>query len=164
MQLVIGNKNYSSWSMRPWVLLKYFAIEFEEIRIPLFEDGFQEELALYSPTIRVPVLIDDGLMVWDSLSILEYVNEKFLTGTALPDEEEKGNLSFLLCRDACEFFSTKKWHANELSRTTAGGCSRHWLATLRLPHLPDYRKGSQQLSCAASWMNAHIFLRALQSS
>lgn len=84
MQLVIGNKNYSTWSMRPWVLLRHFDIDFDEIRIPLFVPGYQEALTHYSPTLRVPVLIDAGLTIWDSLAICEYVSEKYLEGAAYP--------------------------------------------------------------------------------
>jgi glutathione S-transferase len=60
MQLIIGNKNYSSWSMRPWLLLRHFKLGFKEIRIPLFVEGYQDRLRQYSPTLKVPVLIDEG--------------------------------------------------------------------------------------------------------
>ena len=83
LRLVIGNKNYSSWSMRPWLVLKHFGLEFEEIRIPLFTDTYEEELMQHSPTLRVPVLKDGDLVIWDSLAICEYVSEKFLQGAAL---------------------------------------------------------------------------------
>lgn len=86
MQLIIGNKNYSSWSMRPWVLLKHFDIPFEEVRVPLFVEGFQQELAKYSPTLKVPVLIDGDSTIWDSLAIVEYLSEKYLRGRALPED------------------------------------------------------------------------------
>ena len=58
MQLVIGNKNYSSWSLRPWLLLRHFGVPFVEIDISLFTDGYQQELEQYSPKLRVPVLKD----------------------------------------------------------------------------------------------------------
>jgi glutathione S-transferase len=81
MQLYIGNKNYSSWSMRPWVLMTQAGIPFEEVVIPF--DGMEEkspfriELAKISPAGRVPVLVDDGLVIWDTLAIAEYLAEKF---------------------------------------------------------------------------------------
>lgn len=84
MQLVIGNKNYSSWSMRPWVMLRHFGIAFEEIKVALFSDGYQQVLAQYSPSLRVPVLIDGGHTIWDSLAICEYVSEKHLDGSGYP--------------------------------------------------------------------------------
>ena len=84
MQLVIGNKNYSSWSMRPWLLLRHHAIAFEEIKVALFSDGYQQILAKYSPSLRVPVLIDNGHTIWDSLAICEYVSERYLNNHGYP--------------------------------------------------------------------------------
>lgn len=97
MQLVIGNKNYSSWSLRPWLLLKHFDVPFEEISIALFTEGYQQELAQYSPTLRVPVLIDGESTIWDSLAICEYVSEKYLKASALPQNIEER----ALCRAYC---------------------------------------------------------------
>lgn len=73
--LVIGNKNYSSWSLRPWIFMKHFGVDFEEKRIPLFTATTDRELALYFSDCKVPVLVDDDMVIWDSLSILEYVAE-----------------------------------------------------------------------------------------
>jgi glutathione S-transferase len=77
MQLYIGNKNYSSWSMRPWVLMREFQIPFEEVMLRF--DGFsansrfkQAAMAI-APTGRVPVLVDEGFAVWDTLAIAEYL-------------------------------------------------------------------------------------------
>ena len=75
LTLVIGNKSYSSWSMRPWMLLEGFDIPFEEVVIPLYVDGSKEQILKYTPSGKVPVLIDVGAHVWDSLSICEYVAE-----------------------------------------------------------------------------------------
>jgi len=86
LKLVIGNKNYSSWSMRPWILLKYFDVDFEEISVDLFVDGYDDELAKFSPHGKVPVLLDGEHRIWDSLAICEYVSEKYLSGAALPEE------------------------------------------------------------------------------
>ena len=83
--------------MRPWVLLRHFGIAFEEIRVPLFVPGYQDELQNYSPTLRVPVLQDAGLTVWDSLAICEYVSEKYLQGAGMPAEL----MSRALCRSYC---------------------------------------------------------------
>ena len=74
--LVIGNKNYSSWSLRPWLAMKQAGIAFDEIRIPLYGEGWKERLLGYSPSGKVPVLIDGGITVWDSLAICEYLAEK----------------------------------------------------------------------------------------
>jgi glutathione S-transferase len=76
MLLVIGNKNYSSWSLRPWLALKVFGFEFDEVRIPLYGPGAKEKILKYSPAGKVPVLVDGKTTVWDSLAILEYLAEK----------------------------------------------------------------------------------------
>ncbi len=74
--LVIGNKNYSSWSMRAWLALRHLGIDFDEVRIPLYVEGSSEEIRKYSPSGKVPVYIDGVVRVWDTLSILEYLAEK----------------------------------------------------------------------------------------
>lgn len=85
-QLVIGNKNYSSWSLRPWLLLRHFEVPFDEVRLPLDTPEFQRRIPDYSPTGRVPVLHDGARVVWDSLAICEYVNETFLDGRGWPSD------------------------------------------------------------------------------
>ena len=80
--LVIGNKNYSSWSLRPWLLLKHLGVAFEEILVPLDRPSTREDLEKYSPSGRVPVLRHGELTVWDSLAICEYLAE--LTGRGWP--------------------------------------------------------------------------------
>jgi glutathione S-transferase len=82
--LVIGSKNYSSWSLRPWLLLRQFGVAFDEIVLPLDTPEFRERIAGYSPTGRVPVLHDGDVRVWDSLAICEYANERFLGGHGWP--------------------------------------------------------------------------------
>ncbi len=81
MQLYIGNKNYSSWSMRPWVLMKQAGIPFDEVmlRFDSFDPGskFRTAIDRVSPAGRVPVLVDDDLVVWDTLAIAEYLAERF---------------------------------------------------------------------------------------
>ena len=77
MTLVIGNKNYSSWSLRPWIALRQNDIPFTEHLIPLFDENWKTEVSKVSPTEKVPVLIDGDVTVWETLAILEYVNEKF---------------------------------------------------------------------------------------
>ncbi len=86
--LIIGNKNYSSWSLRPWLLLRHFGVDFEERRLLLDTPAFHEEIGRWSPTARVPVLVDEGLTVWDSLAICEYANERWLDGRGWPQQRE----------------------------------------------------------------------------
>ena len=74
--IVIGNKNYSSWSLRGWLVLRQFEISFEEVRLPLYSDRFREKIKDYSPTGLVPVLVSADLSIWDSLAICEYIAEQ----------------------------------------------------------------------------------------
>jgi len=86
LKLVIANKAYSSWSLRPWLLMTHLGIPFEEERIPLHEPDTRERILRHSPAGRVPVLIDDGFAVWDSLAIVEYLAEKFPGRSIWPAE------------------------------------------------------------------------------
>ena len=76
-KLVIGNKNYSSWSLRAWFLLSEAGIEFEEIRLALDTPDYAGDIARYSPAARVPVLVLDGRSVWDTLAIAETAAENW---------------------------------------------------------------------------------------
>ena len=78
MQLVIGNKNYSSWSLRPWLAMKVAGIAFDEHRIPLYGTEAKARILAFNPAGKVPCLVDDeaGIRVWDSLAICEYLAEK----------------------------------------------------------------------------------------
>ena len=75
LTLVIGNKNYSSWSLRPWLALRMAGLAFDEVRIPLYQDGSREQILRHSPAGRVPILRDGDVVIWDSLAICEYVAE-----------------------------------------------------------------------------------------
>lgn len=82
-QLIIANKNYSSWSMRAWLALKIMGVDFDERRIPFGED-FDRQIKAVSKAGRVPVLLDDGLVIWDSMGICEYANEMLAPGRGWP--------------------------------------------------------------------------------
>lgn len=86
--LVIGNKNYSSWSLRPWLLLREFGVAFDELRLPLDTPHFHKEIVRWSPSRRVPVLCDGELRVHDSLAICEYINERWLDGAGWPQARD----------------------------------------------------------------------------
>jgi len=77
LHLVVGNKNYSSWSMRPWIGMKATGIPFDETVTPIYQPGAKEKLLTYSPAGKVPILLDGDVRIWESLAILEYVAEKF---------------------------------------------------------------------------------------
>ena len=77
LKLIIGNKNYSSWSLRPWIAMTVAGIPFEEQVIPFHTDAFKQQVGAVSGTGRVPVLIDGDIKIWELLAILEYLAEKF---------------------------------------------------------------------------------------
>ena len=98
LTLVIGNKNYSSWSMRPWVALKGAGIAFEEVLIPLYtgpED--KARLLAVTPSGKVPALVDGDITVWDSLAIIEYAAEKFDKAVLWPTD----SAARAHCRSVC---------------------------------------------------------------
>ncbi|MBH8573922.1 glutathione S-transferase family protein [Nostocaceae cyanobacterium CENA369] len=87
LTLVIGNKNYSSWSLRPWLVMKQFGLQFQEIRIPLFTPDYLSKIRQYSPSGKVPVLLHENQRVWDSLAICEYLAETFTTLHYWPEDK-----------------------------------------------------------------------------
>lgn len=88
MKLLIGNKNYSSWSLRAWLFISYHGLEFEEVRICLGRQETPTEIRRHSPAGKVPALIDDELLVWDSLAICEYISETYLEGRGWPADRD----------------------------------------------------------------------------
>lgn len=105
MQLVIGNKNFSSWSLRPWLGLKVAGIEFEEILLPLYEPDARSQRLAFSPTGKVPLLIDGDLRVWDSLAIAEYVAEKFPNRGLWPSDVAARAMARSICAEMHAGFS-----------------------------------------------------------
>ncbi|MEM9163436.1 MAG: glutathione S-transferase family protein [Cyanobacteria bacterium P01_F01_bin.4] len=87
LKLIIGNKNYSSWSLRAWLFLTESNISFEEIRIPLFTPQWQQ-ITTYTPAARVPVLLDGDLAIWDTMAIYEYVLEQFPEAVGWPKDRK----------------------------------------------------------------------------
>jgi glutathione S-transferase len=86
MKLIIGNKKYSSWSLRPWIALTVAGIPFEERVIPFESEVFRREVGGVSGTGKVPVLIDGDIKIWESLAILEYLAEKFPDASLWPKD------------------------------------------------------------------------------
>ncbi|MGY2052151.1 glutathione S-transferase family protein [Methylobacterium sp. JK268] len=84
--LVIANKRYSSWSLRPWLMLRQAGIAFEEVLIPLDREDTRERILAHSPAGRVPVLIDGGVTVWESLAILDYAAETWPEAGVWPSD------------------------------------------------------------------------------
>ncbi len=114
MQLHIGNKNYSSWSMRPWVLLTQAGIRFEEVmlRFDAFtpESKFKATLAHFSPAGRVPVLVDEGFAVWDTLAIAEYLAEKFPDRQLWPVDAQARARARSVCAEMHAGFAALRSH------------------------------------------------------
>ena len=109
LTLVIGNKNLSSWSLRPWLVLQHFGFEFEEIKLPLDTPAFHRDVVQYTPTKRVPVLIDGSLHVWDSLAIAEYLNEK-VQGRAWPTDPAARALARAVSAEMHSGFAALRTH------------------------------------------------------
>jgi glutathione S-transferase len=109
MQLHIGNKNYSSWSMRPWVLMRQAGIAFEEVMVRF--DGFtpqsqfKQRIGALNPAGKVPILVDDGLVVWDTLAIAEYVAERFPEHQLWPRERAARARARSVCAEMHSGFS-----------------------------------------------------------
>jgi glutathione S-transferase len=100
LRLTIGNRNYSSWSLRPWILMKHLGLAFSERVMPLDTPEFARDIARVSPTRRVPLLEHGSLVVWDSLAICEYVAE--LTSAGWPSDRHARAVARSVC---CEMHS-----------------------------------------------------------
>ena len=114
LTLYIGNKNYSSWSMRPWVLMRQAGIPFTErmVRFDSFEgeSQFKREVLKVNPTGRVPVLVDEGLAIWDSLAIAEYLTEKFPDLPLWPRERQRRALARSVVAEMHSGFGALRTH------------------------------------------------------
>lgn len=91
--LIIGTKNLSSWSLRPWLLLSHFGVDFQETVLTLDTPEFYERIGQLSPNRRVPALHDQDVVLWDSLALCEYINERYLNGAGWPNDLHKRALA-----------------------------------------------------------------------
>lgn len=113
MQLYIGNKNYSSWSLRPWLLMTHAGIPFEEVKLRLsFTEGseFKNTLKKLAPTGKVPLLVDGGLVVWDTLAIAEYLAEKFPSKQLWPADRKARAHARSVCAEMHSGFGALRSH------------------------------------------------------
>jgi glutathione S-transferase len=114
LQLYIGNKNYSSWSLRPWVLLTQAGIPFEEkmVRFDAFDpqSTFKSVVNAISPVGKVPVLVDDGFAIWDTLAIAEYLAERFPDQQLWPAGAQARARARSLCAEMHSGFSALRNH------------------------------------------------------
>jgi glutathione S-transferase len=114
LQLFIGNKNYSSWSMRPWVLMRQAGIEFEEVlvRFDSFEADsvFKQRVKAVNPLGKVPALVHEGLAIWDSLAIAEYLAESFPDRQLWPEDRRQRARARSACAEMHSGFSALRNH------------------------------------------------------
>lgn len=114
LQLYIGNKNYSSWSMRPWVLMTQAGIAFEEImvRFDAFDaqSTFKTTVSAVNPVGKVPVLVDDGFAVWDTLAIAEYLAERFPEKALWPADPQARARARSVCAEMHSGFGALRSH------------------------------------------------------
>lgn len=105
LKLVIGNKNYSSWSMRPWLVLAGFGIPFEELHVSLGRPDTSAQIGRYTAAGRVPVLIDGDITIWDSLAICEYLAEQFPEKHLWPRDAAARAMARSICAEMHSGFS-----------------------------------------------------------
>lgn len=110
LTLIIGNKRYSSWSLRPWLLLTQFEIPFHEILIPLDQTTTLDSILKYSKSGKVPALIDGDITVWESLAIAEYLNEKYPEKQMWPKNLADRALARSISNEMHAGFSTLRTH------------------------------------------------------
>ena len=114
LKLYIGNKNYSSWSMRPWVLLKQAGIAFDEVRVRFdsfdAQSEFKRTIGAVSPTAKVPVLVDGDLVVWDTLAIAEYVAETWPDQQLWPADAKARARARSVCAEMHSGFTALRSH------------------------------------------------------
>ena len=135
LKLVIGNKNYSSWSMRPWVALRASNIPFEEVFVPLYTGAADKQRILdFSGAGKVPILVDGEVTIWDSLAIIEYVAERFPEKRLWPEHPAQRaharsvsaemHSGFAALRNECGMNLHRPVRAIELSADARGNIAR----------------------------------------
>jgi glutathione S-transferase len=108
MELLTANKNYSSWSMRPWILLKQLEIPFEDRKLSFNDPAFKAKVLAVSPTGRVPALVDGDVTVWDSLAIVEYLAEKYPDRGIWPRDPKARARARAICAEMHAGFSAMR--------------------------------------------------------
>jgi glutathione S-transferase len=118
--LLIGNKKYSSWSLRPWLVLKHSGIDFEEQLVPLDRPDTTEKILAFSPSGRVPFLRHGKIEVWESLAILEYLAERFSGASLWPADAATRAEAQAQIASAAQFAQVPLQHAAQAY------CQKHW--------------------------------------
>lgn len=110
LTLIIGNKNYSSWSLRPWLAMAARGVPFAEVLVPLGHANTKQQLLQYSPTGLVPALKYGNLVVWESMSIIEYVNEKHPEAKFWPEDDEVRSIARSLANEVHSGYHALRMH------------------------------------------------------
>src|SRR5262249_31356722 len=116
LTIYIGNKNYSSWSLRAWLALKQSGAMFEEVVIPLDRTDSTANLRRHSPNGRVPVLQDGELTIWDSLAICEYLAEQFPAARLWPEHREPRAQARAISNEMHAGFAALRWTSADVGR------------------------------------------------
>jgi glutathione S-transferase len=124
LKLIIGNKNYSSWSMRPWLLMRQHCIEFDEVQIPLRQPDSLERKLAYSPAGKVPILIDGDMRIWESLAIVEHLAEKFPEKHLWPADSEARGVARSVSAEMHAGFASLRSHMPLNCRARRPGAGR----------------------------------------
>ena len=111
MKLLIGNRNYSTWSLRPWLVLRHFEIPFEDEVLQLSGPGWRENLAAHSPTAKVPVLLDGDLVVPETIAIIEYLADSFPDKAIWPRDRAERALARAAAAEMHAGFGALRNHA-----------------------------------------------------
>jgi glutathione S-transferase len=134
MKLIIGNKCYSSWSLRPWIVMKAFGIPFEEVLIQLRSGDTRDRIIAHSPSGKVPALVDGDVSVWETLAILEYLADKFPDRAIWPKDMKaraharsvsaEMHAGFQGLRQACAMEVTKRFTPKDRGPAVAADVAR----------------------------------------
>jgi glutathione S-transferase len=134
MQLIIGNKVYSSWSLRPWIVMKAFGIAFEEALVQLRASDTRDRILKHSPSGKVPALVDGSTIVWESLAIIEYLADKFPEHAIWPKDllaraharcsSSEMHAGFQTLRSACSMNVTRRFKSRDRGEAVAADVAR----------------------------------------
>jgi len=125
LTLVIGNKNYSSWSLRPWLAMRHAGIDFDEKLILLFDENWKENIAAVSPSARVPVLLHGDRTIWETLAIIEYAAELYPDAGIWPtDRDARAHARAISCEMHAGFSALRNHMPMNLRRGDLKGRGR----------------------------------------
>jgi len=136
LRLIIGNKAYSSWSMRAWLAARHSGLDIEDVLIPLYEAGSAEEMRRYSPTGKVPCLMDGAVAIWDSLAICEYLAELAPGAGLWPADRQARGVARSACAEMHAAFPALRKHMPMNVRKSLHGKG--------FPDDPDERKAVER--------------------